>query len=126
MWESITGRGNRRPVGVVVYFPQPLWNRSARVVVNEVEGKEHDCAAFATFSPDSSRLAYVIARDGKNVLVFGGHEGKLYDRFIVRKRHWREEGPRDNTFAFDEAVVLHAIALRGDEVIRLSISLSPQ
>lgn len=76
------------------------------------------------FSPDSKRLAFIVARDGKSALVFGGQEGTAYDRFLVWNRRWREDGPRTTGFTFDETGVIHAVALRGDELIRLEISLS--
>jgi len=96
----------------------------AVVVDGQEVGRSSGVVVSPVFSPDSKRLAFIVAREGKSVLVFGGQEGKAYDRFLVWNRSWREEGSRTTGFAFDETGVLHAIAVRGDEVIRVTISLS--
>ena len=75
------------------------------------------------FSPNSKRLAYIVTRDGKSILNLGGHEVNAYDRFIIHVSNWRNNGPSRTGFAFDEKGILHAIAMRGDEVFRLEISL---
>jgi Tol biopolymer transport system component len=52
------------------------------VVVDEVEGKDHEAIALPSvmFSPDSSRLVYMAGPSGKPFVVINGEEGKpLYD-----------------------------------------------
>jgi hypothetical protein len=76
-----------------------------------------------TFSPDSKRLAYVVRRGGKVVPVFGAQEGKEYDRILT----WRtrmEDGPRTMGFTFDEKGVLHMLALRDGELLRVEVEVA--
>lgn len=78
------------------------------------------------FTPDGKRLIYLKQRGEKVVPVFGELEGKEYDRFL---ESWPflsiggMDGFRRETFVFDDRQTIHAMALRGDEIIRLEFKI---
>lgn len=86
--------------------------------------KSHEGIAVSPrFSPDSRRLAYVVKRGGKCVPILGGFEENEYDELLT-SRSGTEEGTKTTGLAFDERGVLHALALRGREVLRLEIEIT--
>ncbi len=97
------------------------------VVVNSHVLKTYESVRHGPiFSPDSKRLAYVISHGGKYVPVFGEFEGKEYDQFATCD-FWTSKGNgwgvRFAGFAFDDRGVLHAIALRANEILRLELEV---
>ena len=83
------------------------------------------------FTPDGRRLAYVAGQrlrpgatdqNDKEKPVLGGLEGKEYDRMLT----WRadlDEGGQTFGFTLDEKGVLHALAVRGAEVLRVELEV---
>jgi Tol biopolymer transport system component len=87
-------------------------------LVRDYEG----IAVSPVFSPDSKRLAFVIEHAGKSIPVFGGQEGNGYDKILT----WRsalEDGGETIGLGFDQKGVLHTLAIRGREILRLEIEL---
>jgi len=87
-------------------------------VVKAYEG----IAVSPVFSPDSQRLAYVIKRVGKSIPVLGGQEGNEYDQILTWQKSL-EDGGQTIGLSFDEKGLLHAMAIRGREILRLEIEL---
>jgi len=81
------------------------------VVVDGEEGKEYGGVDGPIFSMDSKRVAYIARRDGKNFVVVDGVEGTKYDAFL------------DSKFVFDSPKLLHALALRNNEIFRVEVEI---
>jgi hypothetical protein len=64
-----------------------------------------------------------VKRGGKNVPIFGGFEGHECDDFLTWQSGLEDEA-RTIGLAFDGRGVLHALALRGREVLRLEIEIA--
>ncbi len=121
------------------------------VVVDGVEGKEHDgiVAGSPVFSADSKRVAYAARRVAKQLVVVDGVEGKEYDGAAnlvfspdskrvayeaKRGDRWLAvvdgvEGKEYDGFlkgsglVFDSPSQLHTLALRGDEFLRVEVKI---
>jgi Tol biopolymer transport system component len=97
------------------------------VVLDGVVVKQSkDIFSEPVFSPDSKHLIYLKRHGEKTVPVFGELEGKAYDRFLTCAPFLNTlgtMGPRDVAFAFEERKAFHAIALRGDEILRLEFQI---
>lgn len=91
------------------------------VVLDGKAVKDYEGIAVSpVFSPDSKRLAYVVKRGGKSIPIFGGQEGKEYDKILT----WRsalEDGAQTKGLDFGEKGVLQTMAIRGREILRLEI-----
>jgi Tol biopolymer transport system component len=96
------------------------------VVDGVVEKRSKNIFSEPVFSPDSKRLIYLKRHGEKSVPVFGELEGKDYGRFLTCNPLLNTMGvwgPRDVAFAFDERKAIHAMVLRGDEILRLEFEI---
>jgi hypothetical protein len=48
-----------------------------------MDGPTYDWVSAPIFSPDSKKIAYVVQKDSKNLVVINGNEEKLYDRILI-------------------------------------------
>jgi len=76
------------------------------------EGKEYDHIMRVVFSPDSGRVAYWARRGDNWLVVVDGVEGTGYDNFVF-----------DSGLVFDSPTSLHTLAIRGDEIRRVEITI---
>jgi Tol biopolymer transport system component len=96
------------------------------IVDGIVEKKSKTIWPDPVFSPDSKRLIYLKQQGEKFIPVFGELYGKEYDQFLTCNPFLNTTGVigrRDMVFAFDERKVIHAIAQRGDEILRLEFEI---
>jgi hypothetical protein len=112
------------PDGRLAYVGTMGTNRFV-VVDGIIEKPSGTLISELMFRPDGKRLTYLVKRGRNWVPVVNGLEGKEYDRFVTsdQVRSRETEGPRFVAFAFDEAGAPHAIALRGDELLRLTFEI---
>jgi hypothetical protein len=96
------------------------------VVDGVVQKQSKEICSDPIFSPDSKRLIYLKQPEENFIPVFGELEGKEYDRFLTCNRFLNTigvMGSRNGVFAFDERNVIHALALQGDEILRLEFEI---
>jgi Tol biopolymer transport system component len=79
--------------------------------------------ASPAFSPDGKRMAFAVKQAGKRALVLGGHTSSEYDDLFTLRSDL-EDGARTVGFRFDETGVLHAIARRGQETLKIEIEIT--
>jgi roadblock/LC7 domain-containing protein len=125
----------------------PQW-----IVIDGVEGRKYDQAAFITlsyilgcppviplvpsmmvgprFSPDSKHLAYGVVRDGNVRVVVDGEETAAYDGF-VRMEASDSPGRRPSVFAGGEPALeftgpseVMTVVRRGNQILRLEIQVA--
>jgi Tol biopolymer transport system component len=96
------------------------------VVDGVVEKQSKTIWPDPVFSPDSKRLIYLKQHGEKFIPFFGELDGKEYDQFLTCNPFLNTMGVmgrRDVVFAFDERKIIHAIALQGDEILRLEFEI---
>ena len=95
------------------------------VVDGVVEKSSEHTLSDPVFSPDSKWLAYLVRRNGKSIPVYGDLTGGEYDRFVTCDPLLNTTAmPQRTPFALDRDGVLHAIVLRGNEILRLELSIA--
>ncbi len=84
-------------------------------VIDGVEGKGYEYVDIdsPTFAPDSKRFAYGAKRNGRQLIVVDGIEGKEYDAFF-----WH-----GGNLVFDGQNRLHGLALRNGEILRFDVEI---
>ena len=113
------------PDGRLAYVAKIGTNSS--VVVAGIAGKPLEAILTElTFNADGKHLAYAGQRGEKSIPILDGFEGKAYDKFLTCEPFLNTmgvDGPSNVGFAFDSRNVLHALALRGNELFRLEFQI---
>ena len=97
------------------------------VVDGIVEKQSENIFSAPIFSPENKRLIYLKQNKERTVPVCGELKGKEYDRFLTCAPFLNAMGVMGSrTFAFDGGKTIYAIALQGDEILRLELEIGSE